>query len=87
MEMMRCVEHVAHMGEETLAYWVLVRKCEERRPLGTPKHRWVDNTKVDHKEIDYGGVDWTNLAEYSDKHQIVVIMVINLPVHKMQEVS
>jgi hypothetical protein len=26
------------MGEETLAYWVLVRKCEGRGPLGRPRH-------------------------------------------------
>ena len=41
---------------------------------------WVDNIKMDHKEVDYEGVDWINLAEDSNKCHIVVIMIINLPV-------
>ena len=40
----------------------------------------VDNIKVDHKEIDYEGADWINLAEDCDKCHVVVIMTINLPV-------
>jgi hypothetical protein len=40
----------------------------------------VDNIKVDHKETDYEGVEWINVAEDSDKCHVVVIMIINLPV-------
>ena len=32
------VGNVAHMGEETLACWLLVGKCEGRGPLGRPRH-------------------------------------------------
>jgi len=31
-----------------------VRKPERKRPLGRPRHRWVDNVKLDHKEIGCG---------------------------------
>jgi hypothetical protein len=38
-------------GEKTIAYRILVRKLKEKRPLGRPRHRWVDNIKMDLKEI------------------------------------
>jgi hypothetical protein len=34
----RWMGHVAHMGEMTNAYKILVRKSEGKRPLGRPKH-------------------------------------------------
>ena len=34
------------MGEERGAYRVLVGKPEGRRPLGTPRRRWVDNIRM-----------------------------------------
>ena len=44
---MRWVGHVAHMGYVRGVYRVLVGKPEGRRPLGRPRHRWVDNIRVD----------------------------------------
>jgi hypothetical protein len=38
--------HVARMGEMRSAYSVLVEKPEGKRPLGKPRHRWDDNTKM-----------------------------------------
>jgi hypothetical protein len=43
---MRWVGHVAHMEDIKNAYRVLVRKPEWKRPLGRPRHRWEDNTKM-----------------------------------------
>jgi hypothetical protein len=40
------------------AYKVLVGKCEGTIPLGRPKRRWVDNIKMDLREIGWEGVDW-----------------------------
>jgi hypothetical protein len=37
----------------------LVGKPERRRPLGRPRRRWVDNIKVDLREI---GMEWIDLA-------------------------
>ena len=39
--------HVARMGEERGVYRVLVGKTEGKRPLGRPRHRWVDNIGID----------------------------------------
>jgi hypothetical protein len=43
----RWAGHVVRMGERRGIYRVLVGKPEGKRPLGTPRHRWVDNIKMD----------------------------------------
>ena len=43
---MRWEGHVARMGERRGVYRVLVREPEGKRPLGRPRHRWEDNTRV-----------------------------------------
>jgi hypothetical protein len=48
---MRWVGHVARMGEMRNVYRILVVKPEGKRPLGRPRHRWVDNIKMDLREI------------------------------------
>jgi hypothetical protein len=35
------------------AYRILVGKSEGKRPLGRPRHRWVDNIKMDLREIGW----------------------------------
>jgi hypothetical protein len=42
---MRWAGHVARIGEKRDAYRILVGKTEGERPLGRPRHRWVDNKK------------------------------------------
>jgi hypothetical protein len=54
---MRCIGHVARMGEKRNAYRILVRKPEGKRPLGRPRCRWVDNIKMDLREIGWDGMD------------------------------
>jgi hypothetical protein len=39
------------MGEKRTAYRILVGKPEGKRPLGRPRHRCVDNIKMDLREI------------------------------------
>jgi hypothetical protein len=39
------------MGETRNAYRILVGKPEGKRPLGRSKRRWVDNIKIDLREI------------------------------------
>jgi len=51
---MKCV---THMGEEKGVYRVLVGKLEGKRPLGRPRHRWVDNIRMDLREVGYGYMD------------------------------
>jgi hypothetical protein len=58
---MRWAGHVANMVEGRGLYRVLVGKCERKRPLGRPRHRWED-IKVDLQEVECGGMDWIELA-------------------------
>jgi hypothetical protein len=44
---MKWAGHVARMLEKRNAYRILVGKPEGKRPLGTPRHRWMDNIKMD----------------------------------------
>jgi hypothetical protein len=39
------------MGEKRNAYRILVGNSEGRRPLGRPRRRWVENIKMDLREI------------------------------------
>jgi len=48
---MKWAEHLAHMGEGTGAYRILVRKPAGRRPLGRLRRRWDDNNKMDLQEV------------------------------------
>jgi hypothetical protein len=57
-----------------------VGKPEEKKPLGRPRHRWVDNIKMDLLEIGCGGVDWIGLAQDRDKWRVLVNAVMNLRV-------
>jgi hypothetical protein len=77
---MRWAEHVARMGARRNANRILVGKLERRSPLGRPRHRYVDNTKVDIREIGWGGMDWTDLAQDRDQRRALVNMEMNLRV-------
>jgi hypothetical protein len=57
----RWTGHVARMGEKRNAYRLLVGKPEGKRLLGRPRHRWVDNIKLDLLEVGWGscGLDWS----------------------------
>jgi hypothetical protein len=49
---MRWAGHVARMREKRNAFRILVVKPEGKRPLGRSRRRWVDNIKMDLKEIE-----------------------------------
>jgi hypothetical protein len=65
------------MRERRGVYRVLVGKPEEKRPLGSPRHRWEDNIKMDLQEVVCGGVDWIELAQERDRWQALVTAVMN----------
>jgi hypothetical protein len=71
---MRWAGHVARMGAKRNDYRILVGKPEGKRPLGRQRHRWVDNIKMDLREIGYDGLDWI------DQWRALVNTVLNLRV-------
>jgi hypothetical protein len=72
--------HVARMGEKRNAYRILVEKPEGRRPLARQRSRWVDNIKMDLREIGWNGVNWIDTAQDRDKWRTFVITVLNLQI-------
>jgi hypothetical protein len=62
------------------AYRILVGKSEGKRPLGRPKYRWMDNIKMDLREIGLGAVDWIDMAQDRDQWRVLVNTVMKLRV-------
>jgi hypothetical protein len=54
------------MGEKRNAYRILVENPERKRPLGRSRRRWVDNIKMNLREIGWDGMDWIELAQNRD---------------------
>jgi hypothetical protein len=77
---MRWASHVARIGGggDRNAYRLLVGKPEGRRPLGRPRRRWVDNTRMDLGEVGWGDVDWIGLAQDRNRWRALVNSVLNL---------
>ena len=84
---MRWAGHVAHMGQGRGVYSVLVRKPEGKRPMGRPRRRWEDNTKMDLQEVGGSCGDWMELAQDRDRWRALVSTVVNLRVPKMRGIS
>jgi hypothetical protein len=57
-----------------------VGKPEGKRPIGIPRRRWVDNIKMDLREIGRDETNWIDLAQDMDKLRALVNTVINLRV-------
>jgi hypothetical protein len=57
-----------------------VGKPEGKRPLGRPKRRWVNNIKMDLREIGWDGMDCIDLAQDMDQLRAFVNAVMNLRV-------
>jgi hypothetical protein len=64
-------------GEKRNAYRILVGKPEGKRSLGRPRHRWMDN-KMDLREIEWGRMDWIDLAQDRGQWRALVNTVMNL---------
>jgi hypothetical protein len=68
------------MGEKKNAYRLLVGNPEGRRPLGRPRHKWVDNVRMDLGEVGWGDVDWIGLAMDRNRLRALVNSVLNFQV-------
>ena len=76
----RWAGHVACMSEERGVYRVLVGKLEGKRPIGRPRHRWVDNIRMALQEVGCGYMDWIGLAQDRARWRTLVSAVMNLGV-------
>jgi hypothetical protein len=67
-------------GESRNVYSILVGMPDEKRPLGRPRRRRVDNIEIDLRETGWDGVDWIDLAQDRDQWRALMNMVINFRV-------
>jgi hypothetical protein len=51
---------------------------EGKKPLGRRKRRWVDNIKMNLREIGWNGLDWIDLAQDRDQWKVIVNTLMNL---------
>ena len=58
----------------------ILGKRRGRRPLGRPRRRREDNSKMDLREVGCECMDWSELAQYRDRWQALFNMVMNLRV-------
>jgi hypothetical protein len=68
----RRMRWTGRMGEKTNAYRILVGKPEGKRLLGRPRHRWMNNIKIDLREIGWGIMDWIDMAQDMDQWMALV---------------
>jgi hypothetical protein len=57
-----------------------VGKLEGKRPLGTSRRRWVDNIRMDLREVEWDNVDWIDLAKDRNRWRALVKSALNLRV-------
>jgi hypothetical protein len=69
------------MGGKRNAYRMLVGKPEGKRPLRRPRRRWVDNIQMDLRDIEWGHIDWIDLAKDRDQWRALVntVMYFRVP--------
>jgi hypothetical protein len=66
------------MGKKRNAYRILVGNPEGKKPLGRPRRRWVDNIRMDLREIGWDGVEWMDVAQDRVQWRGLVNTVMNL---------
>ena len=77
---MRWAEHVACMEDMRDPYRVLMGRLEGKIPLERPSCRWKDTIKMNIQEIEWGGIDWIDLAQDGNRSRALVNAVMNLRV-------
>jgi hypothetical protein len=68
------------MAQKRNVYRLLEGKPEGKRPLGRPRHRWMDKIKMDLLEIGLNVVDWIGLAQVRYRWRALLNSVMNLRV-------
>jgi hypothetical protein len=66
--------------EKRNAYRILVGNPEEKRPLGRPRCGWVDNIKMDLREIGWDGMNWIDMTQERGQWRVLVNTVMNLQI-------
>ena len=55
-------------------------RAEGKSQLGRPRGRWKDNTKIDQREVGWGGMDWIVVDQDKNRWRALVNAVMNFRV-------
>jgi hypothetical protein len=55
-----------------------VGKPKGKKPLGRPRHKWMDNIKMDLRELGWDGMEWIDLVQDMDQWRALLNTVLNL---------
>jgi hypothetical protein len=61
-------------------YRILMGELEGKRPLRRQRRRWVDNIKMDVREIGWGDMGWIGLVQDREKWRALLNRGINCQV-------
>jgi hypothetical protein len=75
------------MGQKKNLHEGLVGKCEGKRPLGRPRHKWEDDIKIYFIATGWTNMDWIDLPQDRAEWQALLDTVTNRKYHKMWDVS
>jgi hypothetical protein len=65
------------MGEKRNTYRLLVGKPDGKTPLGRSRCRWLDNIRIDLREVGWSDVGWIDLAQDRNRWRALVNSVLN----------
>ena len=65
-------------GDIRVVFGILAEKPKGKRPFGRLRCRWDDNSKMDHQEVTFGGMNWIDLAQCRDMWRALVNTAMNL---------
>ena len=77
---MRQNGHKARMGVRTGTYRVLVRGPEGKTSLGRPRCRRKNNIKISLQAVEWGSLDWIDLALDTERWGALVNVELNFQV-------
>jgi hypothetical protein len=66
------------MKEGRSAFKILTGTPTGQRPLGRPRNRWEDNTRIDLKEIGITTRNWVDSAQDRDHWRALVNVALSL---------
>jgi hypothetical protein len=82
--LVHAAEYITHLPvlfvSFVFLYCNILGMPEGKKPLGRPRRRWVDNIKMDLRQIGWDGIDWIDLAQDRDQWRALVNTVMNLRV-------
>jgi hypothetical protein len=67
-------------GGEEECIWDIGGQARRKETTRKTRRRWVDNIKMDLREIGWDGVNWIDMAQERDQWRALVNTVLNLRV-------